>query len=74
MEILTRAGIRRAAANVYVDSDGMMLTRELGQDRADAESFVGIPDGSVASGIKLLSGNYVGPSAAGYDWEAGPCS
>ena len=71
---LTRAGIRRAAANVYVDSDGMMPTRELGQNRADAESFVGIPDGTATSGIKLLSGNYVGPSAAGYDWEAGPCS
>ena len=71
---LTRAGIRRAAANVYVDSDGMMPTRELGQNRADAESFVGIPDANSASGIKLLAGNYVGPSAAGYDWEAGPCS
>ena len=71
---LTRAGIRRAAANVYVDSDGMMPTRELGQNRADAESFVGIPDATATSGIRLLSSNYVGPSAAGYDWEAGPCS
>ena len=52
----------------------MMPTREFGQNRADAESFVGIPDGTATSGIKLLSGNYVGPSAAGYDWEAGPCS
>jgi hypothetical protein len=71
---LTRAGIRRAAANVSVSSDGMMPTRELGQDRADAESFIGIPDESQTSGIRLLSGNYVGPTAAGYDWEAGPCS
>ena len=37
---LTRAGIRRAAANVDVESDGMMLTRELGQDRADKETLL----------------------------------
>ena len=71
---LTRAGIRRAAANVYVDSDGMMPTRELGQNRADAESFIAIPDGTIGSGVKLLAGNYVGPTAGSYDWESGPCS
>ena len=26
-----------------LSSDGMMPTRELGQDRADAETFIGIP-------------------------------
>ena len=66
---LTRAGIRRAAANVYVESDGMMLTRELGQDRADKESFINIPDGSIASGVKMLASNYVGPSAESYDFK-----
>ena len=71
---LTRAGIRRAAANVYVESDGMILTRELGQDRADKESFIGRPDGSVGSGTTLLSGNYVGPAADSYDWNSGPCA
>ena len=71
---LTRAGIRRAAANVYVDSDGMMPTRELGQNRADAESFIAIPDGTIGSGVRLLAGNYVGPTAGSYDWESGPCS
>jgi ABC-type branched-subunit amino acid transport system substrate-binding protein len=71
---LTRAGIRRAAGSVYVDSDGMMPQRELGQNRADAESFIAVPDGTIASGVKLLAGNYVGPSAGGYDWESGPCS
>ena len=70
---LTRAGIRRAAANVYVESDGMMLTRELGQDRADKESFINIPDGSIASGVKMLASNYVGPSAESYDFTQGPC-
>ena len=71
---LTRAGIRRAAANVYVESDGMMLTRELGQNRADKESFIGRPDGSIGSGTTLLAGNYVGPAADSYDWNSGPCS
>jgi ABC-type branched-subunit amino acid transport system substrate-binding protein len=71
---LTRAGIRRAAGNVYVESDGMMLTRELGQNRADKESFINIPDGSIASGTRLLASNYVGTSAESYDWNSGPCS
>ena len=52
----------------------MMLTRELGQDRADKESFIGRPDGSVGSGTTLLSGNYVGPAADSYDWNSGPCA
>ena len=71
---LTRAGIRRAAANVNVESDGMMPTRELGQNRADTESSIGKPDGSIASGVQLLSSRYVGKTAKAYDWEAGPCS
>jgi len=71
---LTREGIRRAAANVYVDSDGMMLTRELGQNRADAESFIGRPDGNVGSGTSLIVGNYAGPTASSHDWTSGPCA
>ena len=71
---LTRAGIRRAAANVNVESDGMMPTRELGQNRADTESSIGKPDGNIASGVQLLSSRYVGKTAAAHDWSAGPCS
>ena len=71
---LTRAGIRRAAANVNVESAGMMPTRELGQNRADAESSIGQPDGSIPSGSRSLASRYVGKTAAAYDWEAGPCS
>ena len=71
---LTRAGIRRAAANVYVESDGMMQTRELGQNRADNDSYINIPDGSIGSGARLLAPSYVGPSAESYDWTSGPCA
>ena len=71
---ISREGIRRAAANVYVDSDGMMLTRELGQNRADAESFVAQPDGSIGSGSRLIVGNYSGPTASSHDWTSGPCA
>ena len=71
---ITRAGIRRAAANVNVESDGMMPTRELGQNRADADSSIGQPDGSIPSGSRSLASRYVGETAAAYDWNAGPCS
>ena len=71
---LTRAGIRRAAANVNVESEGMMPTRELGQNRADADSSIGQPDGSIPSGSRSLASRYVGKTAAAYDWNAGPCS
>ena len=71
---LTRAGIRRAAANVSVDSDGMMPTRTLGQDKADKETSIGKPDGSILSGTQLLASKYVGKTAAAHDWSAGPCS
>ena len=57
-----------------VESDGMMPTRELGQNRADTESSIGKPDGSIASGVQLLSSRYVGKTAKAYDWGAGPCS
>ena len=70
---LTRAGIRRAAANVDVSSDGMMVKRSLGQEGADVETFIGVPTSDSLSGINVLSANYVGPSAAGYDWNSGPC-
>ena len=71
---LTRAGIRRAAANVNVSSMGMMPTRELGQNRADPETSIGKPDGSIGSGTQLLASKYVGKTAAAHDWSAGPCS
>ena len=71
---LSRAGIRRAAAAVNVSSDGMMPTRELGQNRADADSSIGKPDGSIPSGVQPLASRYVGKTAAAYDWNAGPCS
>ena len=76
---LTRAGIRRAAANVDVESDGMMVKRSLGQNRGDVETFIGVPtdsdeNGTVLSGIKTLASRYVGPTAEARDWTAGPCS
>ena len=71
---ISRAGIRRAAAAVNVSSDGMMPTRELGQNRADADSSIGKPDGSIPSGVQSLASRYVGKTAAAYDWNAGPCS
>ena len=71
---LTRAGIRRAAANVDVSSDGMMPTKNLGKDGAQTETFVGVPTADNLSGIKSLASKYTGPSAAAYDWSAGACS
>jgi len=72
---LTRAGIRRAASNVTVTSDGMMTPRELGQDGPDPESTITAPDASVGSGSATIKANYVGPTAAAYDWVGeGPCS
>ena len=71
---LTPAGIRRAAANVTVESDGMMASRELGQNRADIEGTVNKPDASVASGSSSVAVRYAGPTAKAYDWEQGPCS
>ena len=70
---LTRAGIRRAAANVTVESDGMFPSRTLGQDRADAQAYIGIPDGSIGSGQRVLASQYVGPTAKAYDWTSGSC-
>jgi hypothetical protein len=70
---LTRAGIRRAAANVDVDSDGMMPTRTLGKDKAETSTSITTPDGTVASGSRLVKSNYSGPTAASHDWS-GPCS
>jgi len=77
---ITRAGIRRAAANVDVQSDGMMVKRSLGQNRGDVETFIGVPsdkdeDGNtILSGITTLESRYVGPTAEARDWNAGPCS
>ena len=71
---ISRAGIRRAAANVTVDSDGFFPSRTLGQDRADAQAYIAVPDGSIGSGQKLLAGGYVGPTAKAYDWNSGACS
>ena len=71
---ISRAGIRRAAANVTVDSDGFFPSRTLGQDRADAQAYIAVPDGSIGSGPRLLAGGYVGPTAKAYDWTSGACS
>ena len=71
---ISRAGIRRAAANVTVESDGMFPARTLGKDRADNAAYIGIPDGNVPSGQTVLASKYTGPSAGSYDWESGPCS
>ena len=71
---LTKAGIRRAAANVTVSSDGMMPEKKLGSGLPDIASTVTKPDGSVGSGAIVMKQNYVGPSDAAYDWSAGPCS
>ena len=71
---ISRAGIRRAAANVTVDSDGFFPSRTLGQDRADAQAYIAVPDGSIGSGQRLLAGGYVGPTAKAYDWNSGACS
>ena len=71
---LTRAGIRRAASNVTVESDGMMTPRELGLDGPDPESTITAPDASVGSGSATVKANYAGPTASAYDWSQGPCS
>ena len=63
-----------AAANVTVTSDGMMEPRELGQDRADTAAYIGIPDGSIGSGQRVLAFNYQGSTAKSYDWTSGSCS
>jgi hypothetical protein len=70
---LSRAGIRRAAANVDVKSDGMMPTRTLGKDKAETSTSITTPDTSVGSGTRLVKANYSGPTAASHDWS-GPCS
>ena len=44
------------------------------RNRADADSSIGIPDGSIPSGTRSLASRYVGKTAAAYDWTAGPCS
>ena len=71
---MTRAGIRRAAANVTVESDGMFPPRTLGQDAADKAAYIGIPDGNVGSGQTVLASKYVGSTAGSYDWTQGQCS
>ena len=71
---LTRAGIRRAATNVTVSSDGMMPEKKLGSGLPDVASTITKPDGSVGSGAVVVKKDYVGPSASAYDWSVGPCS
>ena len=71
---LTRAGIRRAATNVTVSSDGMMPEKKLGSGLPDVASTITKPDGSVGSGAVVVKKDYVGPSANAYDWSVGPCS
>ena len=52
----------------------MMEPRELGQDRADTAAYIGIPDGSIGSGQRVLAFNYQGSTAKSYDWTSGSCS
>ena len=51
----------------------MFPSRTLGQDRADAQAYIGIPDGSIGSGQRVLASQYVGPTAKAYDWTSGSC-
>ena len=71
---LTRAGIRRAAANVDVSSDQMMPIKNLGREGGQTETYVGVPTADTLSGINTLAWPYTGPTAAARDWTAGPCS
>ena len=52
----------------------MFPSRTLGQDRADAQAYIGIPDGSIGSGQRVLAEGYVGSTAKSYDWTSGACS
>ena len=70
---LTKAGIRRAAANVDVSSDGMMPVRTLGVSKAETSTSITAPDASVGSGTRLVKANYSGPTAQSHDWSQ-PCS
>jgi hypothetical protein len=70
---LTKAGIRRAAENVNVDSDGMMPVRTLGISKAETATSITAPDASIASGSRLVKANYSGPTAASHDWSK-PCA
>ena len=70
---LTKAGIRRAAANVDVSSDGMMPVRTLGVSKAETSTSITAPDASVGSGTRLVKANYSGPTAKSHDWSQ-PCS
>ena len=70
---LTKAGIRRAAENVNVDSDGMMPVRTLGVSKAETSTSITAPDASIASGTRLVKANYSGPTAASHDWSK-PCA
>ena len=70
---LTKAGIRRAAEKVNVDSDGMMPVRTLGVSKAETSTSITAPDASIASGTRLVKENYSGPTAASHDWSK-PCA
>jgi hypothetical protein len=52
----------------------MMESRELGEDRADTAAYIGIPDGTIGSGQRVLAFNYEGSTAKSYDWTSGSCS
>ena len=71
---MTRAGIRRAAANVDVSSDQMMPIKNLGRDGGQTETYVGVPTADNLSGLNTLAWPYTGPTAAAKDWTESSCS
>ena len=71
---LTRAGIRRAAANVPVSSDGMFPSKTLGANVQTPVSVMTTPNGALPGGTAILNDGYTGPTGEGYDWSGGPCS
>ena len=71
---LTRAGIRRAAANVPVSSDGMFPSKTLGANVQTPVSVMTTPNGALPGGTAILNDGFTGPTGEGYDWSGGPCS
>tara|TARA_B100001057_G_scaffold398751_1_gene409418 strand:- start:21670 stop:23046 length:1377 start_codon:yes stop_codon:yes gene_type:complete len=71
---LTREGIRSAAANVPVSSDGMFPSKTLGANVQTPVSVITTPNGSEPGGTTILQEGYTGPTGEGYDWSGGPCS
>ena len=74
VRLLCPCPTRKSIDGLEVSSDGMMESRELGEDRADTAAYIGIPDGTIGSGQRVLAFNYEGSTAKSYDWTSGSCS